>query len=341
VSDARAVSATGPSAVEAWRVTGRGEPVDVFELGHVELPAPPPGQIRVRVAAAGVGFPDVAMCRGSYALTPPLPFTPGQELVGTVTAVGDGAQARVGDRVMAVSSFQYGHGSFARECLAGDDSALAVPDDMPDADAAGFHIPFHTGWVGLVRRAALQPGETLLVLGASGGSGSAAVLLGKALGATVIATAGGPEKAAHCAALGADHVVDHRVEAIAPRVRELTGGRGAQVVYDPVGGDAFQSAMRCIANEGRLLAVGFASGAWGAPSIPHMVQHNYGVLGVMPGRGYDRAAKEHDHAELLAHWRAGRLPAPIHGVFPFAQVPEAVTVLAEGRATGKVVVEVA
>ena len=191
-----------------------------------------------------------------------------------------------------------------------------------------------------MRRAALQPGETLLVLGASGGTGSAAVLLGKALGATVIATAGGPDKAAHCAGLGADHVVDHRAQDIARTSRELTGGHGADVVYDPVGGDAFQSAMRCIANEGRLLAVGFASGEWGRPSIPHMVQHNYGVLGVMPGRGYDRATKEHDHAQLLAHWRAGRLPAPIHGVFPFEQVPEAVAVLAEGRATGKVVVQV-
>jgi NADPH:quinone reductase len=332
---------SGAELVDAWQVVGRGEPRDVLQLGRVEIPPPRFGEIRVDVAAAGVGFPDVAMCRGSYRLTPLHPFTPGQELVGTVTAVGGGSPVRVGERVVAVSSFPSGFGSFARACLAGADFALAVPDDMPDDEAAGFHIPFHTGWVGLVRRAALQPGEVLLVLGASGGTGSAAVLLGKALGATVIATAGGPDKAAYCASLGADHVIDHRSEDITARVRELTDGRGAEVVYDPVGGDAFRAATRCIAHEGRLLAVGFAAGEWGQPSVPHMVQHGYSVLGVMPGRGYDRAFKEESQAALLAHWRAGRLRTPVHRVFPFAEVPDALEELAAGRVQGKVVVRVA
>jgi NADPH:quinone reductase len=326
--------------VEAWLVTGRGEPRDVLALGHVDLPPPAPGQVRVRVAAAGVGFPDVAMCRGSYRLAPALPFTPGQELVGTVVAAPEGSYNRVGDRVIAVSAFNVGHGSFARECLAGDEFALPAPDDMPDDEAAGFHIPFHTGWTGLVQRARLQPGETLLVLGASGGSGSAAVMLGKALGASVIATAGGPAKVAYCRGLGADHVVDHRSEDIARRVRELTDGQGAHVVYDPVGGDAYQAATRCIASEGRLLAVGFASGEWGQPSIPHMVQHNYSVLGVMPGRHYSRASKLAAHEELLGHWRAGRLRTPVDRTYPFAQVPDAVARLAEGQVTGKVIVRV-
>lgn len=327
--------------VEAWQVVGVGEPREVFELRQVELPDPPPGQIRLTVAAAAVGFPDVAMCRGVYALTPKHPFTPGQELVGTVTAVGDGAMVAVGDRVMAVSSFQYGHGSFARECLAGAHFAMPAPADMSDHEAGGFLIPFHTGWVGLVRRAQLQPGETLLVLGAAGGTGSAAVQLGKALGATVIATAGGAQKAAHCTSLGADHVIDYRTDDIASTVRELTNGRGVEVVYDTVGGDAFHAATRCIAHEGRLLAVGFAGGEWGRPSIPHMVQRNYSVLGVMPGNGYDVEFKQRSHDALLSLWREGRLHPPVHRVFPFGEVPRAVEEVAAGRPMGKVIVQIA
>jgi NADPH2:quinone reductase len=328
-------------AVAAWQVVGVGEPLDVFELREVELPAPPPGQIRLRVGAAAVGFPDVAMCRGVYALTPKHPFTPGQELVGTVTAVGDGAAVSVGDRVMAVSSFQYGHGSFARECLAGAHFAMTAPDDMSDAEAGGFLIPYHTGWVGLVQRARLEAGETLLVLGAAGGTGSAAVQLGKALGATVIATAGGPDKVAYCRELGADHVIDYRSQDIASTVRELTGNRGVDVVYDAVGGDAFHAATRCIAHEGRLLAVGFAGGQWGQPSIPHMVQRNYSVVGVMPGNGYDLAFKQRSHDALLALWREGRLRPSIHRAFPFAEVPEAVAEVAAGKPMGKVIVDAA
>jgi NADPH:quinone reductase-like Zn-dependent oxidoreductase len=180
--------------VAAWQVVGVGEPLDVFELREVELPAPPPGQIRLRVGAAAVGFPDVAMCRGVYALTPKHPFTPGQELVGTVTAVG---------------------------------------------------------------------------------------------------------------------------------------------------GEAFHAATRCIAHEGRLLAVGFAGGQWGQPSIPHMVQRNYSVVGVMPGNGYDLAFKQRSHDALLALWREGRLRPSIHRAFPFAEVPEAVAEVAAGKPMGKVIVDVA
>jgi NADPH2:quinone reductase len=241
---------------------------------------------------------------------------------------------------MAVSSFQYGHGSFARECLAGDNFALPVPPEMADADAAGFLIPFHTGWVGLARRGALQAGETLLVFGAAGGTGSAAVQLGKAFGATVIATAGGADKAAFCRSLGADHVIDYRTEDVTERVREITAGRGADIVYDPVGGEMFRVATQCVAHEGRVLPVGFAAGEWGQPSVPHIVQRNYSVVGVMPGAGYDRAFKERAHEELMALWRAARLRPPIHRVLPFAQVPDAVAEVAEGRVKGKVVVAV-
>jgi NADPH2:quinone reductase len=326
--------------MRAWQVTGCGEPREVLALGDVEVPEPGPGQIRMRVLAAGVGLPDVYLCRGSYALTPERPFIPGQELVGIVTALGTGAQAKLGERRMATSAFHLRHGSFADECLAGDDFALPVPDAMADSEAAGFMIPYHTAYVGLVRRAGLAAGETLLVLGAAGGSGSTAVLLGKALGARVIATAGGPDKVAFCRALGADVVIDYRSEGIAEATRAATGGRGADVVYDPVGGSAFTAATKCIAHEGRILAVGFGSGSWGQVVTPHLVTRSYGVLGVMPGAGYDRSFKQRAHAELLGHWHAGRLRVPLHRVFPFDHVPAAIEEVAAGKMLGKVVVEV-
>ena len=329
------------TSMRAWRVTKLGEPRDALSLVEdAAVPEPSPGQLQLRVSHAGVGLPDLLMCRGSYPLTPALPFSPGQEVVGTVTAIGEGVDHIVGDRVMAVSAFFLQHGSFAQTCLALDDFALPVPDAMSGAVAAGFVIPAHTAWVGLVQRGALRAGETLLVLGASGGTGSVATSLGKALGARVIATGGGPEKVAFVESLGADVVIDHRQLDIAEAVREATDGRGVDLVYDPVGGDAYDAATRCIAHEGRLLLIGFASGRWGEPRPPHMVNHNYSVVGVMPS-GYDRKFKQDAHAALLEHWSAGRLQIPIHEVFPFERVPEAIEVLARGGARGKVVVEIA
>jgi NADPH2:quinone reductase len=326
--------------MRAWQVRARGTPRDVLELVDAPLPSPGPGQIRMRVLAAGVGLPDVYMCRGSYALTPELPFTPGQELVGIVTELGEGASARIGERRMATSAFNLRHGSFAQECLALDDFAQRVPDEMGDAEAAGFMIPYHTAWVGLVQRARLAEGETLLVLGAAGGSGSTALQLGKALGARVIATAGGAEKVDFCRKLGADVVIDYRSEEIARSALHATGGRGVDVVYDPVGGDAFTAATRCIAHEGRVLAVGFGSGSWGRVETPHLVARSYSVMGVMPGAGYDRAFKQRSHEDLLAHWQAGRLRVPLHRVFPFSEVPAAIEEVGQGKMMGKVVVEV-
>jgi NADPH2:quinone reductase len=327
--------------VRAWLVERHGEPREALRRAAERPPPEPgPGTLRLAVAAAGIGLPDLYLCRGSYALTPALPFTPGQEAVGTVEAVGPGVRARVGERVMAVSAFFLGHGSFAGQCLALDDFALPVPDAMGDAEAAGFAIAFHTAWVGLVRRAGLRAGETLLVLGAAGGSGSAALQLGAALGARVLATAGGPAKTAFCRELGAERAIDYRSEDVAEAVRDATGGRGADVVYDTAGGEAFAAATRCIAHEGRLLLVGFGSGSWGRPDPAHLVTHNYSVLGVMPG-GYDRAFREQAHSALLGHWRAGRLRVALCDVAPFDALPTALERLAAGGVSGKLVLQVA
>ncbi len=325
--------------MRAWQVVRSGEPADALEVGDVTLGAVPPGFLRVRVKACGLGLPDLFMCRGSYLLSPQHPFTPGQELCGEVLEAGEGATAQVGTRVMAVSGFFLGHGGFAEEALAIDDFCFPVPDGWSDAEAAGFLIPFHTAWVGLARRGALREGETLLVLGGAGGTGSAAIQLGRAMGARVVATARGEDRAAFCRQLGADAVVDPTTPELAEALREATGERGADVVYDPVGGDAFDAATRATAHEGRLLLIGFASGRWGRPDPAHMVTHNYSVLGVIPS-AYDRAVKQGAQDELLAHHARGALRVPLEPTVPFDALPDALARLARREVLGKLVLAV-
>jgi NADPH2:quinone reductase len=325
--------------MRAWQVVRPGEPGDALELRDVALGAVPPGFLRVRVNACGVGLPDLLMCRGSYLLTPQHPFTPGQELCGVVLEAGEGAQAPVGARVMAVSGFFLGHGGFAQEAFAIDDFCFPVPEDWSDAEAAAFLIPYHTAWVGLARRAALRDGETLLVLGGAGGTGSAAIQLGCAMGARVVATARGAERAAFCRGLGADAVVDPTTPDLAEALRDATDGRGADVVYDTVGGDAFDAATRAIAHEGRLLLIGFASGRWGRPDPGHMVTHNYSVLGVIPS-AYDRATKQAAQDELTAHRARGALRVPLEPTVPFDGLPDALARLARREVLGKLVLAV-
>ena len=323
--------------MRAWQTVQIGRPRDALQLNlDAPSPQPTPETVHLEVVAAGIGLPDVFMCQGSYALTPPtFPFTQGQEVVGRVIGWGEGVEGRKrGDRVMAVTSFFTGHGGFAEQCLGLDGFCLPVPDDMTDAEAAGFLIPFHTAYIALVTRGRLEAGETLLVMGAAGGTGQAAVQVGKALGARVIATAGGPEKAKFCMELGADDVVDYHAGNIAEGVRAVTGGRGADAIYDPVGGEAFASATRCVAHEGRILAIGFASGSWGQPDTAHLVYNNYSVVGVIPSH-YDRAFKEQAQERLL-EWRSeGRLRTRIDELAPFDALPEALEALHAGRVKGK------
>lgn len=326
--------------MRAWQVVRRGAPREALELAERDSPRPAPGLLRVRVRTAAIGLPDLFMCRGSYALTPELPFTPGQELAGEVLEAGDGSLARPGDRVMGVSAFFLRSGAFAEEALALDDFCFPAPDLLPDAEAAAFPIAFHTAYVGLVRRGALGAGETLLVLGGSGGTGSAAIQLGRALGARVLATASGPEKVAFCRSLGAELVIDRSREDVADAVRAATAGRGADLIFDPVGGEAFEAATRAVAHEGRILLIGFASGRWGAPSAAHLATHNYSVVGVIPS-GYDRAFRCEAQRALLAHLQAGRLRVPVQRSFPFEDLPAALEQLAGGQVLGKLVLSVA
>lgn len=322
--------------MKAWQTIRQGRPSEALAM-NTEAPDPEPyaGTVCLDVLVAGVGLPDALMCEGSYAFKPTLPFTQGQEVVGRIRESGPGVLNRtVGDRVMAVTSFFTGHGSFAERCLALDDFCLPVPDDMTDAQAAAFLIPMHTGYIGLCQRADLRAGETLLVLGGAGGTGSAALQIGRALGARVLATAGGPEKVEFCRALGADVVIDYRSEDIAERVLAETNGRGANVIYDPVGGATFTSATKCIAPEGRLLAIGFASGSWGRVDVGQLVNRNYSVMGVIPS-GYDRSFKEAAQARLIDWWRKGEIRVPLDDSVPFEALPDALERLKAGSVRGK------
>jgi NADPH2:quinone reductase len=325
------------AAMRAWQVQGAGEPSEVLHLVERDLPEPGPGEVRIRVTAAGLGLPDVFMCRGTYPLTPPLPFTSGQEATGVVTALGDGVDGiALGDHIMCVTSFIGGNGSFAEECLTFADGAFAVPEGLTAAEAAGFWIPHLTGWIGLVDRGRIVEGDELVVLGAAGGSGIAAVQLGRALGARVIAVVSDEAKAEFCRGLGADATLNHRDGPVAPRLRDLTDGRGVDLIYDPVGGGLAEDAAAALARHGRLLAVGFASGSWPTFATHDLVITNRSLVGVFAG-GYSRDELDAIHAQLAALVRDGRLRNAVTDQVTFDELPRALQRMADRGVVGKLV----
>ena len=322
--------------MRAWQVQAKGEPIDVLRDVEVPAPEPGPGELRIEVAAAGIGLPDVFMCRHTYPLTPPLPFTPGQEASGVVTATGEGVDFAIGARVMGVTAFTRGHGAFAEHCLLLAGSTFAVPEGLSAAQAAGFWIPHLTGWIGLVDRAHITAGEWLAVLGAAGGSGIAAVQLGRALGARVIAVVSDAERAAFCRGLGAEVTVNHRDGPLGPALREATGGRGVDAIYDPVGGSLAEDAAEALARGGRILAVGFASGRWPRFETHKLLVSNTSLVGVFAG-GYARADLDTIHAELCALIANGRLRNAVTSEVPYDELPAALQRMADRAVIGKLV----
>jgi NADPH:quinone reductase len=324
--------------MKAWQVSGHGEPRDALELAEVPRPEPAPGQLLVRVLAAAANFPDVLMIRGTYQVRPPLPFSPGVELCGEVVGAGAGVTGFApGDRVIGGTVLP--HGAFAEYALMDAAATVPAPAGLDDAEAAPFYITYQTGWFGLHRRARLAAGETLLVHAAAGGVGSGAVQLGKAAGARVIGVAGGPGKARVVAELGADVVVDRSREDFVAVVKEVTGGRGADVIYDPVGGDAFRGSVKCVAFEGRIVVVGFASGDIPQAALNHALVKNYSILGLHWGlyQRVDPVAVRDCQAELTRLVAAGQIRTLISERLPLAEVPDGVARLADGATTGRVV----
>jgi NADPH:quinone reductase len=297
--------------------------------------APGPSLL-VRTRGAAVNFADVLLCRGEYQAKPALPFTPGIELCGDVLAVGNGvAGVAPGDRVLGTSRMP--SGGFAELAVMNAGSAWPTPASLDDAEAAAFFISYQTGWFGLHRRAALQAGETLLVHAAAGGVGSAAVQLGKAAGAIVIGVAGGPAKAEVVRGLGADLAIDYRCDDFVELVNEVTGGRGADVIYDPVGGETYARSTKCIAYEGRIIIVGFASGDTRRPALSHAMVKNYSLLGLHWGLYAKRhpEAVQRCHARLTDLADQGLIRPVIDKRMKLSAALEAVDCLAHGEVTGR------
>lgn len=326
--------------MRALRVEAYGEPEDVLRLRHVDLPEPGPEQVRVRVGAAALNWSDLNLCRGMYHLRPALPFTPGMEACGVVTAACDDASYLVGQRVVGPSSLP--HGALAEEMIMEASRLQPVPDGIDDGAAAATFIAFTTAHLALNRRARLQRGETLLVHAAAGGVGSAAVQLGRVIGARVIAAAGGETKRRACMELGADIFIDSRNGNLIESVMEATDGFGADVVFDPVGGEAFEQSRRCIAPDGRLLVVGFASGVIPQLPVNSLLYRNYSVVGVYAAaykREQDRDAyRAGVYVEVTRLLLDGAIRPVIAADVPLADAPAALTELANRAVVGKVIV---
>ena len=317
---------------------GWGGP-EFLKLLDVPPPSVGPGQVRLAVAAAGINFADTLMIAGKYQEKPAFPFSPGLEVAGIVEEIGpDVTGLTVGQRVAAVLD----HGGFAEQAVARVEDVFPIPDSMDFAVAASFPIAYGTSHIALRERARLQAGDILLVHGAAGGVGLTAVEIGKALGATVIASAAGPERVAVAAAHGADYLIDTKSEDIRERVRELTDGRGVDVVYDPVGGEGIDTSLRSIAWGARLLVIGFAGGA--TPQIPAnlLLVKNCAAIGLYWG-SYRRHAPQlvaESFRELFSWCEDGKLRPLVSQRFPLERAAEALTLLANRRATGKLVLTV-
>ncbi|MGW5334434.1 NADPH:quinone oxidoreductase family protein [Streptomyces bauhiniae] len=317
--------------MQAWQVHENGEPREVMRLAEAEAETPTPGagQVLLRVRAANVNFPDALLCRGQYQIRPPLPFTPGVEICG---------ETEDGRRVIANPALPYG--GFAEYALADARALLPAPEALDDAEAAALHIGYQTGWFGLHRRAHLEAGETLLVHAAAGGVGSAAVQLGKAAGARVIGVVGGADKAAVARELGCDVVVDRRAEDVVAAVKEATGGKGADVIYDPVGGEAYAQSAKLVAFEGRIVVVGFASGSIPSPALNHALVKNYAILGLHWGLYNTKNPKLvlRCHEELTGLAARGAIKPLVSERVPLAGAADAVQRVADGVTTGRIAV---
>lgn len=314
--------------------------IENLVVGETPPPALGPGQVRVGVKAAGVNFPDILMAEGKYQVKPDLPFVPGLELAGDVLECGGGVEhVAPGDRVMA---FARRGGAYAAEAVLPGGIVTPIPDDLDYVTAAATPVAYGTAHFALTHRGRLQPGETLLVLGATGGVGIAAIEIGKLLGARVIAAAGSPEKLAVAREHGADAAIDYRQDDLRDRVKEMTDGKGVDVVFDPVGGDAFTQSVRCIGWEGRILVIGFASGEIPKVATNMILVKNFAAIGVVFGEHSWRYPDESRArlTGLLPEIRAGRLRPRVWKTYPLEQAVTALKEIQDRSVIGKMVLTI-
>ena len=327
-------------------------PIDSLKVEDIPQPVPKAGEVLVKVRAAGVSFAAMLGVQGKHQNKPALPYVPGNELAGHVVALGDGVtNVAVGDRIATGVS----QGAFAEYATAAAANLVPIPEIMPYAEATNFPTLYPTAYGALKWKANLQPGEVLLVHGAGGGSGLTAIEVGKAMGAIVIASAGGADKLKAAGEAGADHLIDYRSEDLRTKVLEFTGGRGADVIYDPVGGSAFDASLRCVAPEGRIIPMGFASGT--VPQIPAniLLVKNVTVIGFYYGywNGWGgKGVPSPKEAEALANRRAlvaaaqkeltqwfteGKLKATVAATYDLADWVKAFRLIEERTVVGKAV----
>jgi len=326
------------AAMKAVLCKAFGPPEDLV-LEDIAAPEPGPGEVLVDVHASALNFPDVLMIAGKYQSQPPFPFSPGGELAGTVAALGEGANRfKVGDRVFGGT----GHGGFVEQIAAPEAVLRPMPDKMDFVQASGITTTYGTSYYALKQRAALQSGETLLVTGAAGGVGLAAVELGKAMGARVIAAASTAEKLAAAKAAGADELINYSDGDLKDKVKALTGGKGVDVIYDPVGGELFDQCMRSIGWYGRVLVIGFAAGDIPRVPINLILLKSCQLVGVFYGSWSARFRAEADanFDEILELYEAGKIDPLIGRTYPLEQSAEAMRCLSERQAIGKVVVTI-
>ena len=312
-------------------------PIEGLKVEEVASPHPGPNEVVVEVKASSLNFPDALLVQGLYQVKPPLPFSPGMELAGIVKEVGPAVRgAKIGDRVIASP----GRGGFAQECLVPADRLSPLPSGMDFETASAFVLTYCTSLHALKDCGHLEPGETLVVLGASGGTGTSAIEIGKAMGAKVIAAASSEEKLAFCKELGADETIDYEKSDLRQRILDLTGGKGADVVYDPVGGAYTEAALRATSWRGRLLVIGFASGTIPAVKLNLALLKERSLIGVYWGEWTQRdPAGQRRNVEQLAAWFAeGKIKPAVMERVSLEEAPAAMQRLLQRKVKGKVVV---
>ncbi|RKQ35760.1 NADPH:quinone oxidoreductase family protein [Oceanobacillus halophilus] len=326
--------------MKRWEVVKLGKPEESLRLNKVEIPAieKNKNEVLIKVESAAMNFFDILQCKGEYQERHPLPFTPGAELSGIVMSEDDTVYKK-GQRVLAAPSLP--NGAYSEWIKVEGDKVFSIPDTMTFNEAASMFITYQTGYYALLQCAQIKRGETLLVHAGSGGVGSAAIQLGKAFGARVIATAGSEEKIRICKEIGADIVINYKKEDFVKIVKESTNGKGADVIFDPVGGDTFDRSRKCIAFNGRLLIIGFASGRIAKAPANHLLVKNYSAVGVHWGyfwKLYPEKVNE-NHTKLVELYNEGFIKPLIYNEYSFEQLPLGLKQLGQRETWGKLVLK--